>query len=48
MLHLWPNDSDDGNALARLWRAVLLEVGVLVVFVVYWVAAALLLHWLAS
>jgi hypothetical protein len=58
MLHLRPNDSvvdgnrandsDDGNALARLWHAVLIEVGVLVVFVVYWVAAALLLHWLAS
>jgi hypothetical protein len=58
MLHLWPNgsvvdgnlanDSRDGNALTRLWHAVLLEVGVLTVFVVYWVAAALLLHRLAS
>jgi hypothetical protein len=49
----WPNDSDDdGNALAEPWRAVLIEVGVglgvFVVFVVYWVAAALLLHRLAS
>jgi hypothetical protein len=58
MLHLRPNgsvidgnlanDSRDGNALARFWLAVLLEVGVLIVFVVYWVAAALLLHRLAS
>jgi hypothetical protein len=52
MLRLWPNDSDDdGNALAGHWRAVLIEVGVglgaLVVFVAYWVAAALLLHRLA-
>jgi hypothetical protein len=45
----WPNDSDDvGNARARLWRAVLIQVGVLGVFVVFWVAAALLLHQLAS
>jgi hypothetical protein len=49
----WPNDSDDdGNARAGLWRAVLIEVievGVgLAVFVVFWVAAALLLHRLAS
>jgi hypothetical protein len=48
----WPNDSDDGNALAGLWHAVLIEVGVglgaFVVFVVFWVAAALLLHRLAS
>ena len=53
MLRLWPNHSDDdGNALAGHWRAVLIEVGVglgaLVVFVAYWVAAALLLHRLAS
>jgi hypothetical protein len=58
MLHLWPNDSvvdgnlandsHDGNAHARFWLAVLLEVGVLIVFVVYWMAAALLLHRLAS
>ena len=52
MQHLWPNDSDDdGNALAGLLHAVLKEVGVglaaLVVYVVYWVAAALLLHQLA-
>jgi hypothetical protein len=49
----WPNDSDDdGNALAEPWRVVLIEVGVglgaFVVFVVFWVAAALLLHRLAS
>jgi hypothetical protein len=58
MLHLWPNDSvvagnwandsDDGNALTRLWHAVLIELGVLIVYVVFWVAAALLLHRLAS
>jgi hypothetical protein len=52
MLHLWSNDSDDDtNALTGHWRAVLIEVGVslgaLVVFVAYWVAAALLLHRLA-
>jgi hypothetical protein len=52
MLHLWSNDSDDDtNALTGHWRAVLIEVGVslgaLVVFVAYWVAAALLLHQLA-
>jgi hypothetical protein len=48
----WPNDSDDDNALAEFCYAVLIEVGVglgaLVVFVVFWVAAALLLHRLAS
>jgi hypothetical protein len=45
----WPADSDnDGNALAGLWHSVLIEVGVLGVFVVFWVAAALLLHQLAS
>jgi hypothetical protein len=62
MLHLWPNDSvvdgnwpndsDDGNARAEFWHAVLIEVGVglgaFIVFVVFWVAAALLLHQLAS
>jgi hypothetical protein len=52
MQHLWPNDShDDGNALAGHWRTVLKEVGVglaaLVAYVLYWVAAALLLHQLA-
>jgi hypothetical protein len=51
MLHLWPNDPDDGNALPGPWQAVLIEVGIglgaFVVFVVYWVAAALLLHRLA-
>jgi hypothetical protein len=50
-MHLWPRDPDDGNALPGPWKAVLKEVGidlgVLVVFVVYWVAAALLLHRLA-
>jgi hypothetical protein len=48
----WPNDSDDDNALAEFCYAVLIEagvgLGVLVVFVVFWVAAALLLHRLAS
>ena len=53
MLHLWPNDSvDDGNALAGRWRAVLIEIGIglgaLVAYVAFWVAAALLLHRLAS
>jgi hypothetical protein len=48
-----PNDSHvGGNARAGLWRAVLIEVGVslaaFVVFVIFWVAAALLLHQLAS
>jgi hypothetical protein len=48
----WPNDSDDhGNTLPEPWRTVLIEVGIglgaLGVFVVYWVAAALLLHQLA-
>jgi hypothetical protein len=54
MLHLWPNDPDDGNVLARLWHpvlTVLIEVGItlgaLLVFVAFWVAAALLLHQLA-
>jgi hypothetical protein len=56
MLHLWPNDShDDGNALAGLLHTVLKEVGVglsafvvaFVAFIVFWVAAALLLHQLA-
>ena len=52
MLRLWPKESVDSNALAGPWRAVLIEVGVglgaLVAFVVYWVAAALLLRSLAS
>jgi hypothetical protein len=53
MQHLWPNDSnDDGTTLAGYWHTVLKEVGVglgaLVAYVVYWVAAALLLHQLAS
>jgi hypothetical protein len=53
MPHLWPKDSVvDGNALAGPWRAVLIEVGIglgaLVVYVVFWVAFALLLHRLAS
>jgi hypothetical protein len=48
----WPNDADDDrNALAGLWRTVLIEIGVglgaFVAFVVFWVAAALLLHQLA-
>ena len=56
MLRLWPNDSDDDvNALAGHWRAVLIEVGAglsafvvaFAAFVVFWVAAALLLHRLA-
>jgi hypothetical protein len=56
MQHLWPNDShDDGNALARLLHTVLKEVGAglsafvvaFVAFIVFWVAAALLLHQLA-
>jgi hypothetical protein len=56
MQHLWPNDShDDGNALAGLLHTVLKEVGVglsafvvaFVAFIVFWVAAALLLHQLA-
>jgi hypothetical protein len=54
MLHLWPKDSVvDGNALAGPWRAVLIiEVGIglgaFVVYVLFWVAIALLLHRLAS
>jgi hypothetical protein len=53
MLRLWPNGSDDdGNALAGHWRAVLIEVGidlgVLVIYVIFWVAAALFFHQLAS
>jgi hypothetical protein len=57
MLHLWPNDSDDdANAHTGHWHAVLKEVGkevgvslgALVAYVVFWVAAALLLHQLAS
>ena len=44
----WPNDPDDvGHARAGLWQAVLIEVGALGVFVVFWVAAALLMHQLA-
>jgi hypothetical protein len=43
----WANNSDD-NALARLWHAALIEVGVLIAYTVFWVAAALLLHRLAS
>ena len=43
-----PNDPDDvGHARARQWQAILIEVGALGVFVVFWVAAALLLHQLA-
>jgi hypothetical protein len=39
-IHLWPDDpaDDDGNALAGIWHAVLIEVGVALV--------ALLLYWL--
>jgi hypothetical protein len=53
MLHLWSNDSDDdGNALNGHWHAVLIEIGVglgaLVAYVIFWVAAALLLHQLAD
>ena len=53
MLHLRPKDSVvDGNALPGPWQAVLKEVGidlgVFVVYVLLWVAAALLLHRLAS
>jgi hypothetical protein len=53
MLHLWPSDSDDdGNARAGLLHTVLKEVGVglgaFVVYVTFWVAAALLLHQLAD
>jgi len=58
MLHLWPKDSVvDGNALAGPWRAVLIEVGIIevgiglgafVVYVLFWVAIALLLHRRAS
>ena len=52
MQHLWPNDSDDDRTtLAGHWHTVMKEVGVglaaLVAYVVYWVAAALLLHQLA-
>jgi hypothetical protein len=54
MLHLWPNGPDNSNARAELWHPVLrvlievgISLGVLLVFVVYWVAAALLLHSLA-
>jgi hypothetical protein len=56
MRHLRPNDSDDDdNALAGHWHAVLSDVGgglsafvvAFVAFVVFWVAAALLLHRLA-
>jgi hypothetical protein len=48
-----PNHSDDnGNALAGLLHTLLKEVGVglgaLVAYVIFWVAAALLLHQLAS
>lgn len=48
-----PNHSDDdGNALAGLLHTVLKEVGAglsaLVAYVVYWVAAALLLHQLVD
>jgi hypothetical protein len=53
MLHLWHNDSDDdGNALAGLLHTVLKEVGTglgaLVAYVIFWVAAALLLHQMAD
>jgi len=52
MQHLWPNDSNvDRTTLAGHWHTVLKEVGVglaaLVAYVIYWVAAALLLHQLA-
>ena len=48
-----PNHSDDnGNTLAGLLHTVLKEVGVglgaLVAYVIFWVAAALLLHQLAD
>lgn len=47
-----PNHSGDGNALAGLLHTVLKEVGAglsaLVAYVVYWVAAALLLHQLVD
>jgi hypothetical protein len=53
MLHLWSNDYDDnGNALAGLLHTVLKEVGTglgaLAAYVIFWVAAALLLHQLAN
>jgi hypothetical protein len=53
MRHLWPNHSDvDHNALAGHLHTVLKEVaiglGALVVYVIFWVAAALLLHQLAE
>ena len=53
MLHLWPKDSVvDGHAFAGSWHAVLIEVGIglgaFVVYVLFWVAIALLLHRLAS
>ena len=52
MLRLRPNDSDDGNALAGHLHTVLKEVGIglgaLVAYVIFWVAAALLLHQLAD
>ena len=56
MQHLWRNDSVvDGNwpnVPDGPWRAVLRELGLglgaLVAYVVFWVAAALLLHRLAS
>ena len=53
MLHLWPSHSDDdGNALAGLLPTVLKEVGIglgaFVAYVIFWVAAALLLHQLAE
>jgi hypothetical protein len=45
--HQWPDDpADDGNALAGVFYAVLIQVGVgLGVFVV-WLAVTLLLSWL--
>ena len=53
MLHLWSNDYDEnGNALAGLLHTVLKEVGTglgaLAAYVIFWVAAALLLHQLAD
>jgi hypothetical protein len=53
MLRLWPKGSDnDGNALAGFLPTVLKEVGIgagaLAAYVIFWVAAALLLHQLAD
>ena len=55
MLHLWSNHPDDGNTHAGLWhpvRTVLIQVGIglaaLVVYAIFWVALALLLHQIAA